>query len=157
MFRPSSQKRYSIAHTFIMAQNNVTALLHGPGLQPPPGGVPNFVDPPSQAHWVYVTLPICLAVSTPFVWIRLYSVFIILKSHGWADCKYNTNNIQTSNVYRTTDTSALAWAFLVAYVTSVYVVVQYGGGVHQWDVPLGRVIEFAKAKHTAPSSHHNQD
>ena len=62
------------------------AMLRGPGLQPPPGVIPNFIDPPSQAHWVYVTLPICLAVSTPFVWIRLYSVFFILKSHGWADC-----------------------------------------------------------------------
>ena len=65
------------------------AMLNGPGLQPPPGVIPNFVDPPSQAHWVYVVLPICLAVSTPFVWIRLYSVFFVLKSHGWADCSYN--------------------------------------------------------------------
>ena len=81
-----------------MAQNNVTAMLHGPGLQPPLGVIPNLIDPPSQAHWVYVTLPICLAMSTPFVWIRLYSVFFILKSHGWADCMYYTNNIQTFNV-----------------------------------------------------------
>ena len=64
------------------------AMLRGPGLEPPPGVIPNFIDPPSQAYWVYVTLPICLAVSTPFVWIRLYSAFFILKSHGWADCVY---------------------------------------------------------------------
>lgn len=66
------------------------ALLQGPGLQPPPGVIPNLIDPPSQAQWVYITLPICLAVSTPFVWIRLYTAFSILKSHGWADCMYNT-------------------------------------------------------------------
>ena len=66
------------------------AMLRGPGLQPPPGVIPNFIDPPSQAHWVYVTLPICLAVSTPFLWIRLYTVFVILKSHGWADCMYQS-------------------------------------------------------------------
>ena len=66
------------------------ALLQGPGLQPPPGVFPNLIDPPSQAHWVYVTLPICLAVSTPFVWIRLCTAFFILKSHGWADCMYTS-------------------------------------------------------------------
>lgn len=107
------------------------ALLRGPGLQPPPGVIPNLVDPPSQARWVYITLPICLAVSTPFVWIRLCTVFFILKSHGWADYA-----------------SAAAWAFLVGYCTSAYFTVQYGGGVHQWDVPLGRVIEFAKLANT---------
>ncbi len=58
-----------------------------PGLQPPPGQMPNFIDPPSKAYWVYVTLPICLAVSTPFVWIRLYTTFFILKNKGWAECK----------------------------------------------------------------------
>ena len=70
------------------------ALLLGPGLQPPPGVTPNFIDPPSQTHWVYITLPICLAVSTPFVWIRLYTVFFILKSHGWADCVYKYRTIR---------------------------------------------------------------
>ena len=58
-----------------------------PGLEPPPGVVPNFVDPPSDAYWVFVTLPICLAVSTPFVWIRLYTSFFILKNKGWAECR----------------------------------------------------------------------
>lgn len=44
------------------------------------------------------------------------------------------------------DASATAWAFLVGYCTSIYFTVQYGGGVHQWDVPLGHVIEFAKVQ-----------
>ncbi|KAF6217694.1 hypothetical protein HO133_006521 [Letharia lupina] len=107
------------------------ALLQGPGLQPPPGVIPNLTDPPSQVRWVYITLPICLAVSTPFVWIRLCTVFFILKSHGWADYA-----------------SATAWAFLVGYCTSMYFTAEYGGGVHQWDVPLGRVLEFAKLANT---------
>ncbi len=42
------------------------------------------------------------------------------------------------------DTSLAAWAFLVGFCTSAYFVVQYGGGVHQWNVPLDKVIEFAK-------------
>lgn len=42
------------------------------------------------------------------------------------------------------DASATAWAFLVGYCTSMYFTAEYGGGVHQWDVPLGRVLEFAK-------------
>ena len=89
-------KRCNNAHRFTMTQNPnataqamaaaVEALLQGPGLEPPPGVMPNFINPPSVARWVYITLPICLAVSTPFVWIRLCTVFFILKSHGWADC-----------------------------------------------------------------------
>ena len=58
-----------------------------PGLQPPPGQIPNFVNPPSEAYWVYVTLPICLAVSTPLVAIRLYTTSFILKNRGWSECK----------------------------------------------------------------------
>ncbi|CAD6594032.1 MAG: hypothetical protein ASARMPREDX12_007986 [Alectoria sarmentosa] len=88
------------------------ALLSGPGLQPPPGVIPNFIDPPSQAYWVYITLPVCLAVSTPFVWIRLCTAVFILKSHGWADYA-----------------NATAWAFLVGYCTSIYFTVEYGGGL----------------------------
>ena len=97
--RLSKYKRCKLAHTITMAQSpNATAqamaaaaeaMLLGPGLKPPPGVIPNFIDPPSEAHWVYVVLPICLAVSTPFVLIRLYTAFFILKSHGWADCAYN--------------------------------------------------------------------
>ena len=44
------------------------------------------------------------------------------------------------------DTSLAAWVFLVGYCISAYYVVKYGGGVHQWNVPLDQVIEFAKVR-----------
>ena len=120
-----------------------------PGLQPPPGAMPNFIDPPSRAYWVYVTLPICLAVSTPFVWIRLYTSSFILKNRGWADCNITFKYPHELALTIVSDTSLAAWAFLVGFCAAAYVVVGYGGGVHQWDVPLDRVIEFAKV---SPSS-----
>ena len=36
--------------------------------------------------------------------------------------------------------------FLVGFVASAYIVVEYGGGVHQWNVPLNKVLEFAKVR-----------
>ena len=58
-----------------------------PGLTPPPGVTPNFVNPPSIHLEASITLGICLAVTTPLVWLRLYTRYYIMKSHGLDDCK----------------------------------------------------------------------
>lgn len=61
-------------------------------------------------------------------------------------CTHQKWRIKHANSSHLIDASATAWAFLVGYCTSIYFTVTYGGGVHQWDVPLGRVIEFAKVQ-----------
>ena len=61
-------------------------LLEGPGLEPPPGVIPNFVSPPSQKAANVACQSVCLTLATFCVFIRMYTRFFIIRSHGWEDC-----------------------------------------------------------------------
>ena len=56
------------------------------GLPPPPGVIPNFVNPHSIADAVKVLDVIWIVLATLTTVIRLYTKIYILKAHGWADC-----------------------------------------------------------------------
>ena len=62
------------------------------GLPPPPGVVPNFVDPYSLADPIRAVGIFCMVLTTLTTVIRLYTKFCIIKSHGWADCKCNSES-----------------------------------------------------------------
>jgi len=98
-----------------------------PGLAPPPGVVPNFVDPYTLQPTIIGSGVVCLTVATIAVWMRMYTKLIIIKSAGWEDW-----------------TSFIAWAGFAAYTSIGFTCLRYGMGVHQWDVPLANVIQFAK-------------
>ena len=58
------------------------------GLLPsPPGVIPNLVNPYSQTNVLVATIVVCLTVSTPLVWGRVYTRFVITRQHGWDDCE----------------------------------------------------------------------
>ncbi len=63
-------------------------LLEGPGLEPPPGVLPNFSDPQSQSVANLACNITCLTVATICVAIRMYTRFVITRSHGWEDCEF---------------------------------------------------------------------
>ena len=58
-----------------------------PGLQPPPGVTPNFVNPYNQSKYTPTMVATLLPVATAVVWIRMYTKIRLIKSHGWEDCK----------------------------------------------------------------------
>lgn len=59
------------------------------GLPPPPGVVPNFVNPNSIANTIRA-VAVSLAVLTTFsIAIRLYTKIFIVKAHGWEDCMWH--------------------------------------------------------------------
>ena len=62
-------------------------LLEGPGLKPPPGIIPNFIDPPSLYGINIAVNSTCLIVATICVAIRAYTKFVIMRIHGWEDCE----------------------------------------------------------------------
>lgn len=62
-------------------------LLEGPGLEPPPGVLPNFIHPQSQSAANLACNITCLIVATICVAIRVYTRFVITRSHGWEDCE----------------------------------------------------------------------
>ncbi len=67
------------------------------GLPPPPGVIPDFNNP--TLDYVIASVVVCLAITTLTVGIRMYTVFCIIKSHGWADCKPFTNTLLFSAIY----------------------------------------------------------
>lgn len=66
--------------------SNATHIVGG--LRPPPGVTPNFVNPENlRTVWI-VSLVACFFPPTFFIFIRVYTKLIIMKSHGWEDCKF---------------------------------------------------------------------
>ena len=62
------------------------ALLDGPAVSPPPGVIPNFVDPPSLYPQIIVTLVLTLSIATLAVIIRVYTKLHVIKAWHLEDC-----------------------------------------------------------------------
>ena len=60
-----------------------------PGLQPPPGVTPNFVNPENYQNTLIAALTIFLTIATIFTAAKLYTRAFIVKSIAWEDCKYS--------------------------------------------------------------------
>ena len=62
-----------------------------PGLEPPPGVIPNFSDAYTIQPYIVLTVMICIVVTTTLVFVRMYTKYRIVKSLGWEDCKWSGN------------------------------------------------------------------
>lgn len=139
------------------------------GLPPPPGVVPDFSNP--TLGYVVASVAVCLSITTLVVWIRMYTVFRVIKLHGWADCKYlltAANWISplpcpwTSSNSWQTHPSLRGYAILCSPVVECKRVIDHlqlgflgfcssdiagmhwGGGSHQWNVTLSNLIRLLK-------------
>lgn len=54
---------------------------------PPPGVIPNFVDPVSRSHEIYIPAGVCLAFMFLFASLRLYAKLFIQKRRDVDDCR----------------------------------------------------------------------
>ena len=64
------------------------AKLNGPAMAPPPGVVPNFVDPPNLRHIVILVLTLCMTFSAIAVLLRMYTKVFILRKVVFEDCRF---------------------------------------------------------------------
>ncbi|KAL8637703.1 MAG: hypothetical protein Q9228_005053 [Teloschistes exilis] len=64
------------------------ALAKYPLASPPPGVIPNFVNPESHAYQLIITVAVCLALVVIAVSMRLYTKQFITKSMGWDDSTF---------------------------------------------------------------------
>lgn len=64
----------------------IQELLNGPGLTPPPGIIPNFINPTNETGTNIAANTICLAIATICLFIRMYTKVFLVK-YGWEDCK----------------------------------------------------------------------
>ena len=67
-------------------------LAQTPALMPPPGVVPNFIDPPGTLEAVTnATMAICFAFTTIFVLVRLLTKYCVDRGLQWEDCQYHAS------------------------------------------------------------------
>ncbi|KAK3374270.1 hypothetical protein B0T24DRAFT_594375 [Lasiosphaeria ovina] len=94
-----------------------------PLLPPPPGVIPNFVDPPSQAHMLRSGMGSILGIMLVFVVLRLWTRIRLTRSLGSDDYL-----------------CILATACVFAYSGLVLSFIGNPEGKHGWDIPLGEVL-----------------
>ena len=63
-------------------------LAELPALQPPPGVVPNFVDPVTNAHQLVGVVSVLLALMILFALNRFYTKIWITKKFTWDDRRF---------------------------------------------------------------------
>ncbi|KJZ73121.1 hypothetical protein HIM_07505 [Hirsutella minnesotensis 3608] len=110
------------------------AILNGPALAPPPGVVPNFVDPPNRTGLGIAVTIVCVVMVVTAACLRLYArAFVIKKLH-------------------VEDAVGLAafgcflggtWSFLGFLKTT-------GLLVHQWDVQVKTLMHMAYFAYVYP-------
>ena len=66
-------------------------LAQTPALMPPPGVVPNFVDPPDTMEAVTnATMAVCFTFTTIFVFVRLLTKSCVDRAVLWEDCQLSS-------------------------------------------------------------------
>ena len=110
-----------------MAVNMTGPNMTGPGLPPPPGIIPNFIDPYSRKDVIEATIALCLALCTSFIALRIYTKVAIVRSILLEDFII-----------------ALTGLLFIAYCIIGFIVTHNGLGTHQWNVQLARVIRFGQ-------------
>ena len=70
-----------------MDKAKIKELLEGPGMKPPMGVIPNFVDPPNQLDALLAVTSLCFIIATFCVAIRAWTRFYLMRTYGWEDCK----------------------------------------------------------------------
>lgn len=62
-------------------------LDHIGTIPPPPGVTPNFDNPVLHGYRTWaIDSSVCIVFSSLFVLMRIYTKFILIKTHGWEDC-----------------------------------------------------------------------
>ena len=68
-----------------MAAASTPSIELRPSAPPPPGVIPDFIDPPSRSYQVYVAAGVCLPFMLIFAALRFYAKVFLLKSRSKAD------------------------------------------------------------------------
>lgn len=61
--------------------------LDGPAMAPPPGIIPNYVDPPNLEKEFYIDLILCLTISVLVVSMRMWTKARLVRKVQIEDCK----------------------------------------------------------------------
>lgn len=90
---------------------------YSPGLPPPPGVEPTFLEPYSLWPYYAETGALCIVTLTIFVAMRVYTKVFLLKSLTLEDFS-----------------CVLGWACTMIFIGMTMGIGRHGGGTHQWDL-----------------------
>ncbi|KAH7407285.1 hypothetical protein BKA64DRAFT_742941 [Cadophora sp. MPI-SDFR-AT-0126] len=126
MFTPHPETcSTSPPHSLEMNQRGTTVV----GSQPaPPGVTPNFEHPQDVFYTINLVVQIlCIAVTTPCVFLRLYIRAKIVGTFGIEDwC------------------CSIAWVFATYFFASGIALGEEGGGYHDWEITKSGFMRFKK-------------
>ncbi|KAH7311255.1 hypothetical protein B0I35DRAFT_437781 [Stachybotrys elegans] len=94
-----------------------------PSGQPPPGVIPNFVNPPSYAHEIRVLEGVFMSLMLIAVLVRVYVRFRLVKAWGWDD-------------YFCIAAAFGSLAHMIMYTQTLGI----GFGRHIWDIPVSMLV-----------------
>jgi hypothetical protein len=93
-----------------------------PGLQPPNGETSNLVNPSNMNQYLYVTVSLCLGLSSLAVIVRIFA-------KGWVMRKLQLEEL----------TLVLSQCGFIAFVGILIHASKLGEGAHQWNVSVSHV------------------
>ncbi|KAF2752842.1 hypothetical protein EJ05DRAFT_515306 [Pseudovirgaria hyperparasitica] len=102
-------------------------MLEGPALAPPPGVVPNFVNPPDLTEVFVGTTIVCIVIATFLVFARIYTKLAIIRRATWDDWIL-----------------LLGWSTFILMNAFSCAFAFHGAGRHQWNVQLKNMILIGK-------------
>ena len=59
-----------------------------PALEPPPGVVPNFVDPTDRGYTLIIVGAVLMTLMVLFFVIRMYTKCFVSRKFSWDDCQF---------------------------------------------------------------------
>ncbi|KAF2138390.1 uncharacterized protein K452DRAFT_290972 [Aplosporella prunicola CBS 121167] len=104
-------------------------MMIEPGLTPPPGVTPNFDNPPrGVADWTLAVNVLGLSFVTTLVVLRLWARYRVTAKIGIDDIS-----------------CILAYIGFVGYSSIDLLMLRFGGGINQWNVPKHKVTPYSQA------------
>jgi hypothetical protein len=100
-------------------------LDHFPVGKPPPGTVPNFINPPSKGDALVALDGIFVSFMLVAVLIRIYVRVRLVKVWGWDDCEYTSKNLP-ENV----NSLAIADLCFLLIDACILAAVRFGAALH---------------------------
>ena len=117
------------------------SLYNVPAATPPPGIVPNFIDPVDTRRLPLLTInSLFLSLMLITVIVRFYSRIFLIRSLGWDDCRLSP--LGQACLTRDIDMCALAATASGLQTSFNYYSVSLGYGNHEWDIRASILANF---------------
>ncbi|KAK9413399.1 putative G-protein coupled receptors family 1 profile domain-containing protein [Seiridium unicorne] len=115
-----------------LTPEEIEILLSGPALEPPPGSIVEFVDPPGYRATSTAVPAACLTIATLAIVMLMYTRLLIFRKVNFSDFSV-----------------LIAWGVYVGYIAIMCLAAAVAPGVHQWNIQLRKLPSFLYYVHVS--------